>query len=69
MSSYSESAFDLPVTEKLQTYKVKSYSLIADSDQYVTIPEFSQLETVSLLLFLLFAVETAITKLKPLNKC
>lgn len=70
ISSYSESAFDLPVTEKLQTYKVKSYSLVADSDQYVTVPEFSQLETVSLLLlFLLFAVEAAITKLKRLNKC
>jgi hypothetical protein len=69
ISSHSESAFDLPVTEKLQTYKVKSYSLVADSDQYVTIPEFSQLEAISLLLFLLFAVGTVITKLKPLNKC
>jgi len=42
---------------------------MADSDQYVTIPEFSQLETASLLLFLLLAAGTAITKLKPLNKC
>ena len=43
ISSHSEAAFDLPVTEALQTYKVKSYSLLADSDQYVVVPEFSQI--------------------------
>jgi hypothetical protein len=40
ISSHSEAAFDLPVTEAPQVFKVKRYSLLVDSDQYVTIPEF-----------------------------
>jgi hypothetical protein len=36
----SHAAFGLVVTEKLQTYKIKSYSLIADSNQYVSLPIF-----------------------------
>jgi hypothetical protein len=35
-----QAAFGLAATEKLQTYKVKSYSLIADSDQYISLPVF-----------------------------
>ncbi|HYY70983.1 MAG TPA: FxLYD domain-containing protein [Nitrososphaeraceae archaeon] len=34
----SQAAFGLAVTEKLQTHKIKSYSLIAESDQYVSLP-------------------------------
>lgn len=37
ITSQSEAPFGLAVTEKLQTYKTKHYSLLADSDQYVTI--------------------------------
>jgi hypothetical protein len=33
-----QAAFGVAVTEKLQTYKIKSYSLIADSNQYVSLP-------------------------------
>jgi hypothetical protein len=40
ITSDSYAAFGLVVTEKLQTYKIKSYSLIADSDQYVSLPVF-----------------------------
>jgi hypothetical protein len=36
----SHAAFGIVATEKLQTYKIKSYSLIADSDQYVSLPVF-----------------------------
>ena len=61
ISSHSEAAFDLPVTEALQTYKVKSYSLLADSDQYVVIPEFSQ-AIVMELLFLTFTVAVILSK-------
>lgn len=61
ISSHSEAAFDLPVTEALQTYKVKSYSLLADSDQYVVVPEFSQ-DIVMELLFLTFTVAVILTK-------
>jgi peptide/nickel transport system substrate-binding protein len=32
----SEAPFGIPVTEKLQTYKTARYSLIVDSDQYVS---------------------------------
>jgi hypothetical protein len=34
----SQAAFGLAVTEKLQTHKIKNYSLIAESDQYVSLP-------------------------------
>src|SRR5215216_3063983 len=34
----SQAAFGVAVTEKSQTYKIKSYSLIADSNQYVSLP-------------------------------
>lgn len=61
ISSHSEAAFDLPVTEALQTYKVKSYSLLADSDQYVVVPEFSH-DIVMELLFLMFTVAVILTK-------
>ena len=61
ISSHSEAAFDLPVTEALQTYKVKSYSLLADSDQYVVIPEFSQAIVIELL-FLTFTVAVILNK-------
>jgi hypothetical protein len=36
----SQAAFGLVATQKLQTHKVKSYSLIVDSDQYVSLPVF-----------------------------
>jgi hypothetical protein len=36
----SQAAFGLAATQKLQTYKVKSYSLIGDSDQYMSLPVF-----------------------------
>src|SRR4029079_10858139 len=61
ISSHSQAAFDIPVTEKSQTYKVKSYSLIEDSDQYVVIPEFSQ-AIVMELLFLTFTVAVILSK-------
>jgi hypothetical protein len=51
ISSHSEAAFDLPVTAAPQIFRVKSYSLLADSDQYVTIPEFPLL-TSSLFYFI-----------------
>jgi hypothetical protein len=34
ITSHSEAAFGIAVTDKLQTYKVKNFSLSADSDQY-----------------------------------
>ena len=34
ITSHSEAAFGIAITEKLQTYKVKEFSLSADSDQY-----------------------------------
>jgi hypothetical protein len=40
ITSDNHAAFGLVVIEKLQTYKIKSYSLIADSDQYVSLPVF-----------------------------
>jgi hypothetical protein len=43
ITSRSEAPFGIAVTEKLQTYKEKRYSLLADSDQYVTLPDFSNL--------------------------
>jgi hypothetical protein len=61
ISSHSEAAFDLPVTEALQTYKVKSYSLLADSDQYIVVPEFSQ-SIVMELLFFTFTVAVILNK-------
>lgn len=63
ISSHTVAAFDLPVTEQLQTYKVKSYSLAADSDQYVTVPEFSHL-TATVLLVLMFTIIITIDKIK-----
>jgi hypothetical protein len=64
ISSHSQAAFDIPVTEKSQTYKVKSYSLIADSDQYVVVPEFSHL-TVIIFFILTMAVVVVLSKIKP----
>jgi hypothetical protein len=61
ISSHSEAAFDFPVTEALQTYKVKSYSLLADSDQYVVVPEFSQSTTTGLL-FLMITIAVILNK-------
>jgi hypothetical protein len=61
ISSHSEAAFEFPVTEALQTYKVKSYSVLADSDQYVVVPEFSQSTTTGLL-FLMVAVAVILNK-------
>jgi hypothetical protein len=61
ISSHSEAAFEFPVTEALQTYKVKSYSVLADSDQYVVIPEFSQSTTIGLL-FLMVAIAVILNK-------
>src|ERR687885_753822 len=73
ISSHSEAAFDLPVTAAPQIFRVKGYSLLADSDQFVTIPEFPLLASslfyftpsppVLLLLLMLFAV-VAITRIK-----
>jgi hypothetical protein len=73
ISSHSEAAFDLPVTAAPQIFRVKGYSLLADSDQYVTIPEFPLLASslfyftpsppVLLLLLMLSAV-VAITRIK-----
>src|ERR687884_1920691 len=73
ISSHSEAAFDLPVTAAPQIFKVKRYSLLADSDQYITIPEFPLLSsclfsiipiTPVLLLFLMLSVVVVITRLK-----
>ena len=73
ISSHSEAAFDLPVTAAPQTFRVKGYSLLADSDQFVTIPEFPLLASslfyftpsppVLMLLLMLSAV-VAITRIK-----
>ena len=73
ISSHSEAAFDLPVTAAPQIFRVKGYSLLADSDQFVTIPEFPLLASslfyftpsppVLLLLLMLSAV-VAITRIK-----
>lgn len=63
ISSHSQAAFDIPVTEKSQTYKVKSYSLIADSDQYVVVPEFSHL-TAIIFFVLTIAVVVVLRKMK-----
>lgn len=38
----SNSAFGLAVTEKLQTYKTVTYSLIADSDEFASVPVFTR---------------------------
>jgi hypothetical protein len=51
----------LPVTEALQTYKVKSYTLSVDSDQYVVVPEFSQSIAMEIL-FLIIAVAVILNK-------
>jgi hypothetical protein len=74
ISSHSQAAFDLPVTAAPQIFKVKRYSLLADSDQYVTIPEFPSLSSSSLfsiipiapvlLVFLMLSVVVIITRLK-----
>ena len=34
ITSHSAAAFGIAITDKLQTYKVKNFSLSADSDQY-----------------------------------
>jgi hypothetical protein len=76
ISSHSQAAFDLPVTAAPQIFKVKRYSLLADSDQYVTIPEFplvpSSLFSIIytppvLLLFLMLLVIVVFTRLKTFN--
>ena len=73
ISSHSQAAFYLPVTAAPQTFKVKGYSLLADSDQYVTIPEFPLLPSslfsiiptaAMLLLFLMLSIVVVITRLK-----
>jgi hypothetical protein len=72
ISSHSEAAFDLPVTAAPQIFRVKGYSLLADSDQYVTIPEFPLLASLSyftpspslLLLLLMLSAVVAITRIK-----
>jgi hypothetical protein len=73
ISSHSEAAFDLPVTAAPQIFRVKGYSLLADSDQFVTIPEFPLLAfslfyfTASppvLLLLLMLSAVVAITRIK-----
>jgi hypothetical protein len=73
ISSHSQAAFDLPVTAAPQIFKVKRYSLLADSDQYITIPEFPLLSsclfsiipiTPVLSLFLMLSVVVVITRLK-----
>jgi hypothetical protein len=38
----SNGVFGLVVSEKLQTYKTTSYSLIADSDEYTSVPTFTR---------------------------
>ena len=76
ISSHSQAAFDLPVTAAPQIFKVKRYSLLADSDQYVTIPEFplapSSLFSIIytppvLLLFLMLSVVVVLTRIKTSN--
>ena len=80
ISSHSEAAFDIPVTEAPQIFKVKGYSLLVDSDQYITVPEFaSQFSSSSsiaspfltvapvLLLFFMLSGVIMITKLKSGN--
>jgi hypothetical protein len=73
ISSHSQAAFDLPVTAAPQIFNAKRYSLLADSDQYVTIPEFplvpssffSIISTAPLLLlFLMLSVVVVITRIK-----
>jgi hypothetical protein len=72
ISSHSEAAFDLPVTAVPQVFKVKRYSLLVDSDQYVTIPEFPLPSSLSsftatapvLLLFFMLSAVVLLTKLK-----
>jgi hypothetical protein len=73
ISSHSEAAFDLPVTAAPQIFRVKGYSLLVDSDQFVTIPEFPLLAyslfyfTASppvLLLLLMLSAVVAITRIK-----
>ena len=72
ISSHSEAAFDLPVTAAPQIFRVKGYSLLADSDQYVTIPEFPLLASLFyftpspslLLLLLMLSAVVAITRIK-----
>jgi hypothetical protein len=73
ISSHSEAAFDLPVTAAPQIFRVKKYSLLADSDQYVTIPEFPLLPSSLLyfipslpvlLLLLMLSVVVAIARIK-----
>jgi hypothetical protein len=73
ISSHSEAAFDLPVTAAPQIFRVKGYSLLADSDQFVTIPEFPLLASSSfyftasppvLLLLLMLSAVVAITRIK-----
>ncbi|MFL6459227.1 MAG: FxLYD domain-containing protein [Nitrososphaeraceae archaeon] len=72
ISSHSEAAFVLPVTAVPQVFKVKTYSLLADSDQYVTIPEFPLPSSLSsftttapvLLLFFMLSAVVLLTKLK-----
>jgi hypothetical protein len=51
ITSQSEAAFGIAVTDKAQTHKVKRFTLIADSDEYLTVPEFSVL-SLSLLFFI-----------------
>jgi hypothetical protein len=72
ISSHSQAAFDIPVTAAPQIFKVKKYSLLADSDQYVTIPEFPSLSSSLfsiiptapvLLLFLVLSVVVMVTRL------
>ena len=75
ISSHSQAAFDLPVTAAPQIFKVKRYSLLADSDQYVTIPEFplapSLFSIIStapvLLLFLMLSVVVVVSRIKIFN--
>jgi hypothetical protein len=76
ISSHSEAAFDLPVTAVPQVFKVKRYSLLIDSDQYVTIPEFPLPSSLSsfiaaapvLLLFFMLSAVVLLIKLGIINK-
>jgi hypothetical protein len=74
ISSHSEAAFDLPVTAAPQVFKVRGYSLLVDSDQYVTIPEFplpssslSSFTVAAAPMFLLFFMLSAIVLLSKLK--
>ncbi len=49
IASQSNGAFGLASIEKLQTYKIKTFSLAAESDEYLTIPEFHYIHVVSAL--------------------